>query len=418
MYPWRGHPDWHSCFRTLLFVNTLVALQGLQNGAEARDHSQADQNDGSASHADVKSAVARGVTRHVSVSATGTVADEGDDKELARRVHKPVQPSSTLTDDLKRIEGNMTVDPPKGFCKGKFETYECAGLDANGNVAGGSKCNLTCTGKQKGYKPNVPSVNCKCQVNNDCYLKLGDFKCVSNTGGCFPRTAMLLGDSGEEISVAALQAGTQVMALDGQEVSHALRSSTFLGDTHDGYIEARDGSLHAFLEIYHSCGGARPLRITAEHLVYIVDPEAGSRRLERAGSLTPGDDYLLAMGCEGAHQASTDSRLHLAASRVLKVIEIWAEGFYNPVTRSGTAIVDGVATSNVALATAGISETWKASPSIRRNSEAIAQAIMIPPRVLPSLGVPWAWIHTRRVHSVYMSLIDAFLRLWAWTFPS
>lgn len=314
----------------------------------------------------------------------------------------------------------MTTDPPKGLCKGKFDTYECAGLDANGNLKGGKLCNLTCTGTMKGYKPSIPSVRCRCASNNDCYLKLGDFKCQSATGGCFPRSALLLEPSGTERSVASLQAGAQVMALGVQGHGHELSFSSYFGDTHDGYTEARDGSLHLFLEIQHVCGGARPLRITAEHLVYVVDPEAPSsaRRLERAGSLKPGRDSLLALGCKGEAHSGTSSAQRLGASLVLKVSEVWAEGFYNPVTGAGTAIVDGVATSNAALATRGISESWQATPSIRRHAERIAQAILLPPRVLPWLGVPWAWIHTRRVHILYMGLIDSIFRMWAWTAAS
>jgi len=315
---------------------------------------------------------------------------------------------------------------PAGYCWGKitndFECEEFHSKDKKGRklVKGGSNCTVKCIGDLKGRTAEPASVNCKCQINNQCTWSMRGLKCSSAIGGsgCFPRSAQLLQSSGFKASVASLQAGAQVMGLSSGHEGVQLNSDAYLGDTHDSTTEARDGSLHPFLEIRHACGGTQPLRITAEHLVFVVDPVPSlpRRRLERAGSLRPGLDSLLALGCKT--EASGDSSSQLAPSMVLSLQEVWAEGLYNPMTSSGTAIVDGVATSNAALATDGISTAWQATPSIRRNGETIAQAVLLPPRLLHSLGVPWSWIHSRSAHVFYMGLIDAIFRCGAWMLAS
>lgn len=362
------------------------------------------------------------VPHHWVISASGMV-NGGIEKDTVRPEQESLSHMDTDVIEAVKIHASSRLSvrseatsTPKGKCKAMYDTYECTELDAKGFIEGGSNCTVKCVGSKKGYTPQPAKVKCHCQRNNDCYLQLGDFKCVSATGGgsCFPQTALLLEPSGTEVSVASLQRGARLMGL-ANTGSHDLALDYYYGDTHDAYAEARDGSLHRFLEIGHRCGGRRSLRITADHLVYVVDQGTSPPRryLERAGNLQAGVHHLLATGCNEKSKSLERSRLQVEASLVLNVSEVWAAGFYNPMTHSGTAIVDGVATSNAVLATPGISNAWETFPSIRKHAETIAQAVLLPSRSLHAVGVPWDWLHTKRLHTFYAGLTEALLRLFA-----
>lgn len=226
---------------------------------------------------------------------------------------------------------------------------------------------------------------------------------------CFPRSAMVLRSDGTEVGIFKLQPRDSIV---GFATPWHVVNDTFLADTHRGQSEDHDKGLHQFLEISHVLDRTRPLRITADHLVFALDYkqlELGPH-LVRAGSLLPQSHALFARNGSGESLANGQ----LAPSTVLDVSKVWAAGLYNPVTTSGTAIVDGVATSNYALVTPTLQKAWSTFSTFRRRSERIGWLITLIPRVVASAGLSDEYWNCNFALELLVNILDKVLGSFLW----
>lgn len=188
-------------------------------------------------------------------------------------------------------------------------------------------------------------------------------------GLCFPPTAKALLTDGREVNVTDLHKG---MDLFGSDSSFGVVPSPFLMEYHDGNEKFGKGFKNAqtvFVELIHECGGStRPFRATKGHMVFAVDLDhkVGKPRLLPVGSIEVGKHGLLSVGCRETFAGKNpllkqSPQSALVTSKVLEVRRFKANGIYNPLTKTGTAIIDGVACLNAVLPKA-LREMYTKSP--------------------------------------------------------
>lgn len=280
---------------------------------------------------------------------------------------------------------------------------QCKERDASGHIPE----NGTCTWECKDGSTEPQTSTCKCTVT-ECALEPSTVEC---TTACFPASSAILLTDGTEASLASLRPGDLVFGVD---AAWGLAQDKYLADFHSGQAEQQ--SMHRFLEIRHACQPAKPLRITSNHLLYATD--AASVRgndnqisLTPAGNLRPGLDAVLALGCRTSNAGGL-----LTPSVVLNVTHVWAQGLYNPLTHSRTAIVDGVATSNLVLTSGALERAWNELPRTRALAAPLGWLITALPRVCATVGLPAGWVSHKGLQRRIVSGLDRlfqFISRWA-----
>jgi len=280
----------------------------------------------------------------------------------------------------------------EGDCPGKIEGH--AKCTEGEKIAEGKTCTWKCDDDLTA-KPTTSK--CKCDASS-CGLEPSAVECSS---GCFPASAKVLRPNGVETSVASMHKGDKVLGLSR---SWEPEEHTYLADFHTG--QPAQHSRHRFLEIRHACQTGNPLLITSTHLLYAVEASpdkfaSGKFRLMPAGSLKPGVHAVLAMGCPGEEG--------LAASNVLSIAVVWAEGLYSPFVNSGTAIVDGVATSNLALNSESIEKAWYAMPYLQGFAEQLGWLHLAPAQLCAMMGWSVDWVSDKHMQDKINWAVDKIL---------
>jgi len=295
------------------------------------------------------------------------------------------------------VRPSCTIKFPK--CKGKCKAVipghaKCKEADAKGTILEGSACTLECSGSMKSADPKTATCECSAALSG-CEITPMEITCSSS---CFPASAMILQPNGIETSVASLKQGDSVVGVSRE---WGLEDDTYLAEFHAG--QPRQHSMHKFIEIRHLCQLGTPLRVTAGHLLYATEAKQAHAQPELmpAGKLRPGIHAVLAIGCD-----KSQPRERLAPSLVLNVTTVWAEGLYNPLTASRTAIVDGVATSNLALTSESIEAAFTASPLVRRIYEPLAWLLVAPVHVCAMLGLSTSWLSNVYLQEVVTSGLE------------
>jgi len=354
------------------------------------------------------------------ITKDGPVAVEVGAKGMQAHHHAPAAPSAkhaAIPASLGEVEtslANRKVEPARALISsrsgvsGKTQKEKCPGeipkhakCKEGKDIEEGKTCTWQC---EDDLKAKPATSKCKCDASS-CGLEPSAVECSS---GCFPASAKVLRPNGVETSVASMHKGDKVLGLSR---AWEPEEHTYLADFHTG--QPAQLSRHRFLEIRHACQTGNPLLITSTHLLYAVEASpdksaSGKFRLMPAGSLKPGVHAVLAMGCPGEEG--------LAASNVLNVAVVWAEGLYSPFTNSRTAIVDGVATSNLALNSESIEKAWYAMPYLQGFAEQLGWLHLAPAQLCAMMGWSVDWVSDKHMQDKINRAVDKILHfILRWT---